>query len=138
MGQIKLQDVVAATSELTYIAIPRILSRRRPYEWAHPRQMAMAIGRELTTLSLPQIGKYFDRDHTTVLHAIRAVRRRAEKDPLTQSLYDRIKLLSQEYANRRTNPYRQISMERDTFPREAAISGAGSGNAPGYQKSMDE
>ena len=40
---------------------------------AEPRQMAMYLIRKLTNLSLPDIGKEFGRDHTTVLYAIRKV-----------------------------------------------------------------
>ena len=43
---------------------------------AHPRQDCMRMLREKTGLSMPQIGKIFGRDHTTVLHAIRASKER--------------------------------------------------------------
>lgn len=59
-------------------------SARRGYEIAHPRQIAMFLASELTNKSLVSIGKMFGgRDHTTVLHALKAVKRRIEDDPET-------------------------------------------------------
>lgn len=55
-------------------------SAQRGWDISHPRQVAMFLAAELTPKSLPDIGRCFNRDHTTVLHAIRAVRRRVEAD----------------------------------------------------------
>jgi hypothetical protein len=58
-----------------------MVSQRRSREIAYPRQVAMYLAAELTPKSLPAIGRYFGgRDHTTVMHAIRAVRERMEND----------------------------------------------------------
>lgn len=51
-------------------------NRERPLVW-HRQEIIARIHRE-TSLSLPQIGRLFSRDHTTVLHSIRAVKRRGE------------------------------------------------------------
>ena len=40
---------------------------------ARPRQIAMYLAKQLTSRSLPEIGRKFDRDHTTVMHAVRKV-----------------------------------------------------------------
>lgn len=57
-------------------------SARRAKELAHPRQVAMYLSSELTGKSLPEIGRRFGgRDHTTVIYAIKAVKRRIETDP---------------------------------------------------------
>jgi chromosomal replication initiator protein len=49
---------------------------------ARPRQIAMALSKELTDHSLPEIGEAFGgRDHTTVLHACRTIRKFCETDP---------------------------------------------------------
>lgn len=53
-------------------------SRVRPA--ARPRQVAMLLARELTHHSLPNIGRFFRRDHTTILHGIRAARKAIEED----------------------------------------------------------
>jgi chromosomal replication initiator protein len=51
-----------------------LLSKRRSRSVARPRQMAMALAKELTNHSLPEIGDAFGgRDHTTVLHACRVI-----------------------------------------------------------------
>ena len=52
-------------------------SKSRTRDLAHPRQAAMLWLRNNTNLSLPEIGRLFDRDHTTVLHGIRAAEKRA-------------------------------------------------------------
>jgi chromosomal replication initiator protein len=46
-----------------------LIARCRTKEVASPRQVAMYLARELTGVSLPQIGRAFNRDHATVLHA---------------------------------------------------------------------
>lgn len=56
-------------------------SPNRSRKAAYPRQMAMYMARELTRRSLPDIGRRFCRDHTTVLHAMRAVKARMAQFP---------------------------------------------------------
>jgi len=66
-----------------YFGIHRsaMTTRRKGRDVAHPRQIAMYLAAELTPKSTPTIGKYFGgRDHTTVIHAIRAVKRRIATD----------------------------------------------------------
>jgi chromosomal replication initiator protein len=55
-----------------------LLSARRSARIARSRQLAMYLARELTPLSLAEIARAFDRDHTTVLHAVRVVASRLE------------------------------------------------------------
>ena len=56
------------------IKLADLLSKRRNRTIARPRQMAMALAKELTNHSLPEIGDAFGgRDHTTVVHACRKV-----------------------------------------------------------------
>ena len=52
--------------------------KSRTRDLVHPRQAAMLWLRNNTNLSLPEIGRLFDRDHTTVLHGIRAAEKRAK------------------------------------------------------------
>ena len=55
--------------------VAELLSKRRSRSIARPRQMAMALAKELTNHSLPEIGDHFGgRDHTTVIHACRKVK----------------------------------------------------------------
>ena len=52
-----------------------LLSKRRSRSVARPRQVAMALAKELTSHSLPEIGDAFGgRDHTTVLHACKRIK----------------------------------------------------------------
>ncbi|MEC9201794.1 MAG: helix-turn-helix domain-containing protein, partial [Pseudomonadota bacterium] len=59
-----------------------MLSARRSRAVARPRQIAMYLSKQLTTRSLPEIGRKFGgRDHTTVIHAVRKVESLRESDP---------------------------------------------------------
>jgi chromosomal replication initiator protein len=56
-------------------------SKKRSRIIARPRQIAMALAKELTPLSLPDIGEAFGgRDHTTVLHAVRKIEALVARD----------------------------------------------------------
>ena len=80
-GLLALQDKLASidniqrtTAEYYKIKISDLLSKRRSRSVARPRQVAMALSKELTNHSLPEIGDAFGgRDHTTVLHACRKI-----------------------------------------------------------------
>jgi|GEM_PF-5564182 len=74
----EIRAVVAAWYNLTPQAMTAPTRRRRA---ARPRQIAMALARDITGLSLPQIGRRFGgRDHTTVLWACRKVQQLAQDD----------------------------------------------------------
>ena len=60
-----------------------LLSTKRSSHISHARQLAMYLARQETSLSLAQIAQEFNRDHSTVLHAIRAVSRRLEPGSIT-------------------------------------------------------
>ena len=63
------------------IKMADLISKRRNRSIARPRQVAMALAKELTTRSLPEIGDAFGgRDHTTVLHACRKVKELIDSD----------------------------------------------------------
>ncbi|GLQ45235.1 chromosomal replication initiator protein DnaA [Dyella lipolytica] len=73
-----IQKIVA---EYFGVRLQDLLSKRRVRSLARPRQMAMALSKELTEHSLPEIGDAFGgRDHTTVLHACRTIRKLCETD----------------------------------------------------------
>ena len=72
--QISIDNIQRTTAEYFNIKIGDLLSKRRNRSIARPRQLAMALAKELTNHSLPEIGDAFGgRDHTTVLHACRKV-----------------------------------------------------------------
>ena len=58
-----------------------MLSQRRSRPLARPRQIAMYLAKKLTTRSLPEIGRKFaNRDHTTVIHAVKKIDELIKKD----------------------------------------------------------
>jgi chromosomal replication initiator protein len=72
--QVGIDNIQRTVAEYYNIKISDILSKRRNRTIARPRQVAMALAKELTNHSLPEIGDAFGgRDHTTVLHACRKV-----------------------------------------------------------------
>ena len=73
--QVSLDNIQRTTAEYYKIKVADLLSKRRNRSVARPRQVAMALAKELTNHSLPEIGDSFGgRDHTTVLHACRKVK----------------------------------------------------------------
>ncbi len=71
---ISMENIQRTVAEYYNIKISDILSKRRSRTIARPRQLAMALAKELTNHSLPEIGEAFGgRDHTTVLHACRKI-----------------------------------------------------------------
>ena len=71
---VSIDKIQRAVAEYYNIKISDILSKRRNRTIARPRQVAMALTKELTSHSLPEIGDAFGgRDHTTVIHACRKV-----------------------------------------------------------------
>jgi chromosomal replication initiator protein len=71
---ITIENIQKTTAEYYKIKVADLLSKRRSRSVARPRQMAMALAKELTNHSLPEIGDAFGgRDHTTVLHACRKI-----------------------------------------------------------------
>jgi chromosomal replication initiator protein len=72
--QISIENIQKTVADYYKIKVAEMYSKSRARTVARPRQMAMAIAKELTTLSLPNIGEAFGgRDHTTVLHGYRKI-----------------------------------------------------------------
>lgn len=69
-----------ATALFFGLPVTSICERRRDRRTARPRQIAMWLSRHLTGESLPTIGLAFDRDHTTIMHAIDTVEREIEHE----------------------------------------------------------
>lgn len=66
-------------------------AKRRTKNVVYPRHLAMFLSREMTSLSLPEIGEQFGgRDHTTVLHAYEKMKKVFKKDPKSKSLVDKL------------------------------------------------
>jgi chromosomal replication initiator protein len=72
---VTIDNIQRTVAEYYKIKLADLLSKRRTRSIARPRQMAMALSKELTTHSLPEIADAFGgRDHTTVLHACRKIK----------------------------------------------------------------
>jgi len=78
---ITMENIQKAVAEYYKMRVSDLLSRKRTRAIARPRQVAMALCKELTEHSLPEIGDAFGgRDHTTVLHACRKIEELCETD----------------------------------------------------------
>jgi chromosomal replication initiator protein len=78
---VTVENIQKTVAEYYKIRIADLLSKRRSRSIARPRQVAMALAKELTNHSLPEIGDAFGgRDHTTVLHACRRVKELRESE----------------------------------------------------------
>ncbi len=79
--QVSIDNIQKTVAGYYKIRVADILSKRRTRSVARPRQLAMALAKELTNHSYPEIGDAFGgRDHTTVLHACRKVKELRELD----------------------------------------------------------
>ncbi|HYW05206.1 MAG TPA: chromosomal replication initiator protein DnaA [Gammaproteobacteria bacterium] len=78
---VTIENIQKTVAEYFKIRTSDLLSTKRSRSIARPRQIAMALAKELTSHSLPEIGEQFGgRDHTTVLHACRRVKALRESD----------------------------------------------------------
>ena len=79
--QVSVTNIQKVVGEYYKIKQSDMLSKRRTRSVARPRQVAMALAKELTNHSLPEIGEAFGgRDHTTVLHACRKIKELEQED----------------------------------------------------------
>jgi len=74
LRQVSIENIQKTVADYYKIKVSEMYSKKRTRALARPRQIAMALSKELTELSLPNIGDAFGgRDHTTVLHACRKI-----------------------------------------------------------------
>jgi len=94
--KVTINNIQKVVAEYYNIRVSELHSKRRNRQVARPRQIAMALAKELTTMSLPDIGDAFGgRDHTTVLHARRKIDELIKADPNIKQDYDNLtKLLT--------------------------------------------
>jgi chromosomal replication initiator protein len=80
--RIKVEDILRIVSRHFAVSKADILSDRRHRSVVRPRQVGMYLAKQLTSRSLPEIGRRFgNRDHTTVLHAIRKIDKEIVDNP---------------------------------------------------------
>jgi chromosomal replication initiator protein len=87
--RVTIDEIQKKTAEYYKLDLRELHSPRRARRVARPRQVAMYLARELTSRSLPDIGRRFGgRDHTTVLHACRRIEELCKSDPVFQQEVD--------------------------------------------------
>ncbi|GAA4895676.1 chromosomal replication initiator protein DnaA [Ferrimonas pelagia] len=93
---VTIDNIQKTVAEYYKIKVADLLSKRRSRSVARPRQVAMALAKELTNHSLPEIGDAFGgRDHTTVLHACRKIEQlREESHDIKEDYANLIRTLS--------------------------------------------
>ena len=88
---VTIHNIQKTVAEYYKIRVADLHSKRRSRQVARPRQVAMALAKELTTHSLPEIGDAFGgRDHTTVLHACRRIIGLVSSDVRIREDYDNL------------------------------------------------
>ena len=92
--RIKIEDILRIISRHFGVSRADILSQRRHRSVVWPRQIGMYLAKQLTQRSLPEIGRRFgDRDHTTVLHAIRKIEGQIAGNPRLKDEIEELKKL---------------------------------------------
>jgi chromosomal replication initiator protein len=80
-AEVTINAIIGAVVEYYGVKVADLQSKRRQKSIAHPRQVCMYLARKYTRFSLEEIGGFFGgRDHTTVMHAVRAVDERRQGD----------------------------------------------------------
>jgi len=88
---VTIENIQKTVADYFKVRLSELLSERRNRSLARPRQVAMALAKELTAHSLPEIGNAFGgRDHTTVLHACKRVKELQEREPRTREDYSNL------------------------------------------------
>ena len=93
---VSIDNIIRTVAEYYKIKVAELLSKRRSRSVARPRQIAMALCKELTNHSLPEIGDAFGgRDHTTVLHACKQIKQlRASTADIAEDFSNLLRMLS--------------------------------------------
>jgi chromosomal replication initiator protein len=93
---VTIENIQKTVADYYKLRMADLLSKRRSRSVARPRQVAMALAKELTTHSLPEIGDAFGgRDHTTVLHACKRIKElRSAEQRMTQDYSNLLRTLA--------------------------------------------
>ena len=78
--QVKAPDIIQAVADFYRITLKDLRSTRRDRAIVRPRQLAMYLTKQLTPMALPDIAKFFERDHTTVIHAVKTIEEYLKRD----------------------------------------------------------
>ena len=93
---VTIENIQKTVADYYKVRMADLLSKRRNRSVARPRQVAMALAKELTTHSLPEIGDAFGgRDHTTVLHACKRIKElRSSEQRITEDYSNLLRTLT--------------------------------------------
>lgn len=80
---VSVKDIQMETARFYGLQLTDLKSTRRERRIARPRQMAMYLSKQMTTLSLPDIAAHFGRDHTTIIHAVKLMETLLQTDDQT-------------------------------------------------------
>ena len=91
---VSIENIQKVIADYYKISLFDLLAKNRARSVLLPRQIAMTLAKELTEKSLPEIGRAFaGRDHTTVLHAARKIKKLLEQDSKFKETYERLRTL---------------------------------------------
>ena len=89
--EVTIEDILTVVTARYNVRLADLQSKNRSRSVTFPRQICMYLARTLTRHSLQEIGGYFGgRDHTTVLHAKKAIDEQRDRDPQFQATLERI------------------------------------------------
>ncbi len=97
LGKLKIDEIFRAVANYYGVECEGILSARRNRTLVRARHVAMYLTRELTQHSLPEIASSFNRDHSSVLEAIRKIETLLQSD---EELKTDVELLSAQFSSR--------------------------------------
>jgi hypothetical protein len=92
----RLAIICRCVAEFHGVSVAEIRGPSHLRKHVYPRQVAMYLARDLTQCSLTQIGRYFRRDHTTVVHGFHGVQARLARDPTLSERLATLKLMARD------------------------------------------
>jgi len=78
LKKLTIEEIQQAVAKKYNVSIAQILSSERTQSIVTPRQLSMYIARKFTTKSLPEIAKFFDKTHATIIHGVRNIEKRLD------------------------------------------------------------
>ncbi|MDO5768857.1 MAG: helix-turn-helix domain-containing protein, partial [Psychrobacter sp.] len=93
---VNMDNIRKVVAEFYDVSVKDLMGKKRTRSIARPRQIAMALARELTGDSFPDIGQSFGgRDHTTVMHACDKIAQLRQEDPILDKDYRSLAMMLQ-------------------------------------------
>ena len=92
--KVTIEEIIRKVADHYNLRMTDLMSARRSRSIARPRQVAMYMAKKLTTRSLPEIGRKFaNRDHTTVIHAVKTIEKLSENNDEMRKNIEELKSL---------------------------------------------